>query len=180
MDGLEKAFIWAGAQDFDHGMAVFKKLVDKLQSCHDEMRTKEYFASQLDKLPEPSWLEKRYIQGVFKFLPQLLLFGAKQFVQKAEDEIPPLPRGRPAPDAWVKAQIVAEIGKKEMVGCSHKQAKFRTARKFNMSLSTVQRIWDDRGNPGEVDFRSVLRYLSDDGELLAQLDVRAKSESLLL
>jgi hypothetical protein len=62
-----------------------------------------------------------------------------------------------------------------MAGCTHKQAKVLDARHFSVSLSTVQRIWDDRGNPGEVDFRSVLRYLGDDGELPEQTDERRKA-----
>ena len=166
VDETERAFIWAGAEDFDEGIATFKKVVDKLQSCYDEIRSKEYFGRQLDAMPEPGRMQKRFLRGVFRFLPQVLLYGAKRLAENATDDIGALPSGRPGPDAYLKAQIVAEIGNKLIRGCSLQQAKQRTAMQFNLKLPTVQRIWDDRGNPDEVDFRSVLRFLSDEGKLL--------------
>jgi hypothetical protein len=166
IDELEKAFIWAGASDFESGITTLKKVIDKLQDCHDTLRTKEHLAQQLNTLPEPSWVQKRFIQGFFRYLPQVFRFGVKQLAQVTEDEIPGLPAGRPGPDALLKEQIVAEVSKRQMHGCNLKQAKERTARHFHTSFSTVQRIWDDRGNPGEVDFRSVLRYLNDGGNML--------------
>jgi hypothetical protein len=44
----------------------------------------------------------------------------------------------------------------------------RATKQFKLSKSTIQRIWDDRQNPGEVDFWSVLKYLKDDGKALEQ------------
>jgi hypothetical protein len=165
LDSLDKAFIWAGESDFDSGMKSFKKVVDRMQSAHDTMHSKEHFSRVLDDLPEPSWLERRFIQGVFRYLPQVLRYGVKQLTQTVEEDIPELPRGRPGLDAYTKSQIVAEISRKEWKGCTHKQAKLRTARQFNISLATVQRAWDDRANQSEVDFRSVIKYLSENGNL---------------
>jgi hypothetical protein len=159
IDGVEKAFIWAGASDFDSGMNQFKKVVDRMQNAHDTMRSRDHLALVLDEIPEPTWLQRRFIQGIFRYLPHLFRYGVKQIVENAEESLPELPRGRPGLDAYTKAQIVAEISKKELRGCTHKQAKMRTATQFNVSFATVQRAWDDRANRGEVDFRSVLMYL---------------------
>ena len=125
----------------------------------------EHFAKILDQLPEPTWLERRLLQGVFRYALQILLNGAKIFARDAEESISELPRGRPGLDAFTKAEIIAEVSRKELRGCTHKQAKMRTARQFNVSVSTVQRAWDDRGNRGEVDFRSVVKFLADEGKL---------------
>jgi hypothetical protein len=161
-------FIWAGASDFDSGLARFKQVIDKLQSCHDVLGSKTHFAQQLVSAPEPSWLEKRFIQGVFRYLPTLLRYGAKEMAQTAADELPPLLPGRHGPDAYQKAEIVAAIGHNILHGCNAKQGIMRATKQFKLSKSTIQRIWDDRQNPGEVDFWSVLKYLKDDGKALEQ------------
>jgi hypothetical protein len=163
LDSLDKAFIWAGESDFDSGMKSFKKIVDRLQNAHDTMRSRDHFALILDEIPEPSWLEMGCIRALFHYLPQVLRYGVKQIAETAEGSLPELPRGRPGLDTYTKSQIVAEISKKEWKGCTHKQAKVRTATQFNVSFSTVQRAWDDRANRSEVDFRSVLKYLAEDG-----------------
>jgi hypothetical protein len=156
IDGFEQAFIQAGASDFESGVATLKKVVDRIVSAHDTVQSREHFAKVLDQLPEPTWLERRFLQGIFRYALQILLYGAKIFARDAEENISELPRGRPGLDAF------AEVSRKELRGSTHKQAKMRTATQFNVSLSTVQRAWDDRGNRGEVDFRSVLKFLADE------------------
>jgi hypothetical protein len=47
-----------------------------------------------------------------------------------------------------------------MKGCSTEIGKRRAAAKFELSDSTVQRIWDDRGNIDDADFWSALNWAS--------------------
>jgi hypothetical protein len=167
LERLEQAFIWAGATDFDSGMAQFKKVVDRLQSAHNAMRSRDYLAARLDEMPEPSVLEKSLFLGIIQFLPNILRFGTKKLAETVEDEVPELKRGRPGLDAVTKAQIVAHIGKRHTAGYSLDQAKQSAVRQFEVSTATIQRVWDDRRNRGAVDFRSVLKYL---GESMQGLD----------
>jgi len=175
IEGVERSFQWAGATDYASGVASFKKFVEWMQRAHETLQSKEHFSRVLDDVPEPTWMEKRVFQGFFRYAPQILLYSAKSIARTAEESIPELPRGRPGADAYTKAQIVAEISKKELRGCTHKQAKIRTARQFSVSLATVQRAWDDRGNRDEVDFRSVLKFLSAEEDLPAGPSQKAEA-----
>lgn len=155
----EELMIDTGAPDYETAISravqVFQFFLDNLSL----IRTKEDLRNVLGRLPDPSALEKKLIWGVFQFLPQIFRYGAKQLAAKAERDLPPLPRGRPNIDLERKADIVAYVGKLHMQGCSLEISKKRTAARFTISESTVQRIWDDRGSIDPADFRSALNYL---------------------
>jgi hypothetical protein len=161
---MEHVFRKAGADDYDSGMAHFKEILDSFLECYEPMRSKENLITLLDALPEPSWLTMRFTMGVFQYAPQLLRHGLKQMAARAEEDLPEVPRGRPGLDAFTKAQIVAKVGKWHVAGYSLDQAKKRVALHFNVSESTVQRAWDDRRNREAVDFRSVVKFLTEDAE----------------
>jgi hypothetical protein len=161
---LERLFILAGATDYDSGMEQFGKLLQKLQEGYHPMRSKHEFASMLDELPEPSWLMMRFILGSFNYAHQLARYGLKHLANIGEEDLPEIPRGRPGLDAFSKAQIVAKIGRWHVAGYTLDQAKKRAALHFHVSESTVQRAWDDRANRGAVDFRSVVKFLTEDEE----------------
>ena len=88
--------------------------------------------------------------------------------------LPPIPRGRPGLDSFTKEEMVAHVGKRHTQGYTLEQAKKAAATKFEVSEATVQRAWDDRGNRGAVDFRSVLKFLEEEakggGDLLDSPD----------
>ena len=157
---IERVLVHAGAKDYDSGMATFEKLLNWLQEHYHPMKSKEDFAALLDSLPEPSWLQMRFLLGSFKYTPHVMRYSLKRLTEMAEDDFPEIPRGRPGLDAYMKAQIVAHVGKRYTEGYALEQAKWSAARKFGISVSTVQRAWDDRGNRDEVDFRSVLKFLA--------------------
>ena len=159
---LEKAVVFTGATDYDSAMAQFGKLLQGMQEHYHPMRSKSDLSALLDTMPEPSWLEMRFLLGTLQYLPQLLRYGVKRLGESIEDDddFPQIPRGRPGLDAFSKAQIVAHVGRRHTQGYTLDQAKESAARKFRVSESTVQRAWDDRGNRDAVDFRSVLKYLA--------------------
>ena len=161
---VERLLISAGVADYDSGMERFGKLLQKLQESYHPMRSKREFASMLDALPEPSWLTMRFILGSLNHAPQLARYALKHLSNMAEEDFPEIPRGRPGLDAFSKAQIVAKIGKWHVAGYTLDQAKKRAALHFRISESTVQRAWDDRANRGAVDFRSVVKFLTEGEE----------------
>jgi hypothetical protein len=159
---LERALIVAGAKDYDSGMAAFGKILGWVQEHYHPMRSKQDFGALLDSFPDPSRLQMRFLLGTLKYLPQLARFFLKRAAEITEQDLPPIPTGRPGLDAFTKAQIIARIGKSHMNGYTLDQAKMAAAVKSKVSRSTVQRAWDDRGNRGAVDFRSVLKFLAED------------------
>ena len=159
--GIERAYIVAGAKDYDSGMAQYGRLLERLLEYYHPMRSKKDLTVLLDAMPEPSSLKMRFILGAIQYMPQLLRYGAKRFAEMTED-FPEIPRGRPGIDAFLKAQIVAHVGKRHMTGYTLDRAKKSAALQFRLSESTIQRVWDDRGNPGVVDFRSVLKFLVEE------------------
>src|SRR4051794_39283342 len=94
IDGIERAFILAGAKNYDDAMATVGKLFDWIQRHYHPMRSREDAAALLDSFPEPSWLRMRFIMGSIQSAPQLLHFGIKRLSDMAEDELPALPVGR--------------------------------------------------------------------------------------
>lgn len=158
---IEQTFIQAGAKDYDSGMAQCERLLAWLQEHYRPMRSKQDLAALLNGMPEPNAFAMRLLLGGIRYAPQLIRYGLKELSSQAEDTLPEIPRGRPGLDVFSKAQIVAHIGKRHTAGYSLDQAKKSTVRRFNVSESTVQRAWDDRGNRDAVDFRSVLKFLAD-------------------
>lgn len=159
---LEEQMIAAGAKSYDDGMLVISKVIEFLKEHHDPMRTKEQFQETLDNSPDPSWMEMQFLLGTMKFFPQIMRFAIQKFATDADENLPPLPKGRPGPDLVTKLQIVASIGKKHIKGYTLEQAKRSVALEFGQSESTIQRTWDARRDFGEVDFRTVLRFLESD------------------
>jgi hypothetical protein len=161
---LEEQMVAAGSTSYDDGMRSVTKLIEFLKKYHDPMRTKEQLEELLDRMPDPSWVEMQLLIGTLKFFPQILRFGFEKNAKDADENLPKLPKGRPGLDLVTKQQIVASVSKKHMKGYSLEKAKKSVALQFGKSESTIQRAWDTRGSFAEVDFKSVLKFLEDDGK----------------
>ena len=158
---MEQCLMRAGAKNYDEGMEQVAKLLTFVQSHFHPMRTKEQLTALLDQMQEPTASDRLIIFGGFKILPGILRFGLKELSKKADEDLPGIPSGHPGLDLQTKAKIIAFVGKQEMTGYSRELAKKCAARHFGVSEATVQRAWDNRGSIGEIDFRSVLKYLAD-------------------
>ncbi len=161
IEETERCWKIAGAESYESGVLTFSKLLEYVQKNFDPMRTKEQFREFLDQLPEPSWLQRQFILGGYRYIPQVLRYGLMKLSQAAEETLPPIPRGRPGLDLQQKSEIIGFVGRQHTKGYSLEQAKNSAAKKFSVSEATVQRTWDDRGSRSEIDFRSVLKYLAD-------------------
>ena len=159
---IEQAYTVAGAKSYDQGMQQFGKMLELINSHYDPMRSKEQLRTLLDQMPEPSFLQKRLIFGVVKYLPQLLRFGIKQLSEHAELSLPLIPTGRPGLDLQTRFKIVEFVGDQHKRVTSLDRCMTNAAEKFSVSKATVQRAWDDRASIEDADFRSVLKYLRDD------------------
>jgi hypothetical protein len=156
----EKLIQDTGAPDHETAMQQLIQGFEKVLVVFSLVRTKQDLRNLLDKLPEPNLVEKKLILGFFQWAPQIVQYGVKQFAAKLERELSALPRGRPGTDLQQKAEVVTYVGTLIMKGCSTEVGKRRAAAKFGLSDSTVQRIWDDRGNIEDADFRSTLTWIT--------------------
>jgi hypothetical protein len=159
---IEEQMIAVGSKSFDDGMRTISKLLEVLKKNIDQMRTKEQLEQMLDSLPDPSRTDFYLVLGTFKFFPHLIRFGLRSLSEKLDEDLPRIPRGRPGLDLVTKQRIIAHIGKRHMSGYTLEQAKKSTAIQFKLSESTIQRAWDGRNDIGDVDFRSVVRFLEED------------------
>jgi hypothetical protein len=159
---IEKQFIWAGAKSYGEGMDQARKLITKLHEGMEQIQTKEQLSAVLDGLPDPSKTEAMLIRGSLRWLPQLLQYGIKSFAAVASESLPALPRGRPSLEFQKKERIIAYIGQQFTRGRALETVKKEAAKRFVVSEATVQRIWDERANIDDVDFRSVLNFWRDE------------------
>jgi hypothetical protein len=155
---------WAGAMDFEDGMQQLKRLLVAFLQGTERVQTKEEFRKLLSEMPEPSFAEQKLFLGSMQFLPHLLRYGIKKLSDAMEKELPSPPTGRPRIEFQTRAEIVAFIGDLHTRGTSLEVAKKRAAQHFGYGPATVERMWIERGQISEVDFRSALKWFSDASE----------------
>ncbi len=159
---FEDQMVALGAKDFDDGLRRIARFLEFFTSNVNQIRTREQLQRVLDDMPDLSRMNFLLVLGTLTFLPQLLRFSIQKLAQKIDEDLPPIPPGRPGLDVVTKQQIIAHIGRRHMSGYSLEQAKKSAAIQFEQSESTIQRAWDGRGDIGDVDFRSVVKFLEED------------------
>jgi hypothetical protein len=122
----------------------------------------DFILALLDKMPEPTLKEQILIFGCFKFLPQLFRYAIKSAATFADEQLPPIPRGRPGLATYTKMTIVECVSNHYKRDASLERSKKLAAERFGVSVAMVQRTWDDRTNIEEADFRSVLKLIHDE------------------
>jgi hypothetical protein len=157
----EQVFMLAGAESYDQAMQQFGKMLEFLNSHYDPMRTKEQLRTLLDQMPEPSFMQRRLLFGVLKYLPQIMRFGLKRLAETAEFTLPEIPTGRPGLELQIRTEIVEFVGNQHKRVPSLDRCMKSAAQKFGVSKGTVQRAWDDRASLDDADFRSALKFLRD-------------------
>lgn len=152
---------WAGASDFEEAAQLFKRLCVAFLTKLEPMQTREDFKNLLDGLPDLTFKDELMMKGLFRTFPQVLRYGLKQLANKAEKELPAPPTGRPPINYDTRAEIVTFIGQLNMRGTALEVCKKRAAQRFCCGVATVERIWIERGQIEEVDFRSALKWWSE-------------------
>lgn len=159
LDELAKKF---GDEDFPTGAAHVSDVLQKLAREMQLMSTRERLVALFDELPEPSKTDELFMLASLHFLPAMLRVWFKEFAATAGKELPSPPGGRPSVDPNIRAKVIAYI--LELFGkqVSLEIGKKRAALRFDLSESTVQRIWDDRGGLPEPDFKSAMRWIAEE------------------
>ena len=104
-------------------------------------------------MPEPSSEEEAELVACFEILPMLLRMNVQAFAEELSKTMPHAPGGRPpalSPEA--QKEICTFIGQLHAEGVELREAKKRAARKWNVSVQTVQRTWSTRAAGGKRRF----------------------------
>lgn len=159
LDELTRDF---GGNDFVTGAAGAALLFEKLAAAMEPMTSTEKLNAFLDAMPQPSKAQELYLFAFLRFLPSMFRVWITKLGKISSDTLPPQPGGRPATDQKTRVEVVAFIlqliGKKVDVEIAKKRAALR----FGISEGTVQRIWDDRDKLPDPDFKSTLKWISDE------------------
>jgi hypothetical protein len=158
---LEESIILAGAEDYDKGMQQFARMLEFVNRNFDPIRSKEQLRAVLDEIPDVSFLQARLFLGTAKYIPQIIRFSLKHLATASEDDLPPVPTGRPGLKLQEKTRIVDFVGNQHKSITSLDRCIKKAAERFRVSEATVQRAWDDRASLDPADFRSVLKFLED-------------------
>lgn len=144
ISGMEKAFKAVGATNMEDGCEKAAKVFEVLATMIRRFGNRE----ELEKLlaaDQVSPEEQRIAVAAAEQLPVLMNVALQALSEMVAKDLPVPPKGRPKSLTIAKERQVCEyIGKLFSSGTPLKIAKQRTARKFGVSCTTVERIWADR------------------------------------
>lgn len=162
---VEKSFCAAGAKDYESGIEQARKLIALAYDGVESMKTPNDLRALLDSCPSLSRREQMICFFVAWNLPGLCRIALKLAAKRVAHDLPAINTGRPP--ALSTGQILEAlnyVSKLNRSGCPLEVAQWRTARKFDCSLRTIQRLWKDRAefssdsaNP-EVSVEEVIEY----------------------
>jgi hypothetical protein len=119
----------------------WKPYVLTAQQVWQNANTREEAIQFLLNLPDPKPEEFEKVVAFLKALPYVL----RGLLQEAAKGLPPSPGGRPhglTPDQ--SREVCRQIGQLYGEGVDLAEAKLRMARRYGVSLSTIQRAWKKR------------------------------------
>src|SRR4051812_29773783 len=90
IERLDEVARWAGASDFDSGMADATRFFAALLEGIQRMKTKDDLRKLLDELPDLSMAEEQLLLASARFAPQLLSAAAKYLAKQLGADAPPL------------------------------------------------------------------------------------------
>lgn len=144
ISGVEKAFKAVGATSIEDGCEKAAKIFEALAILIRRFGNRE----ELEKFlaaDQVSPDEQRIAVAAAEQLPALMNVALQLLSEMIAKDLPIPPKGRPKSLTVTKERQVCEhIGKLFSSGTPLKIAKGRTARKFGVSRTTVERIWADR------------------------------------
>jgi hypothetical protein len=139
---LNEAFRPLGYDRFDEGIAKVAGLFKQIAEATSVMQNRDALRDWLRKIPDPeapAELEQ-FIQ-----LLSGLVYTIRQVAPEVVKSMPHAPGGHPpATTLEERRKICAEIDRMYTDGLRCLVAQKRIAKRYNVSLRTVQRIWKER------------------------------------
>jgi hypothetical protein len=144
IDAIEQALISVGAKGFEDAEATMQQIADFFSYRVKPLMNRERLNELLEKA-EISSTDEQMLMAISESLPSLIAVGLTMLSSHATKSFPLPNTGRPKSLTSQKRRAVCEnIAKLHAEGTNLITAKQRTAQKFNVSLSTVERIWAER------------------------------------
>lgn len=159
IDAIEQALISVGAKGFEDAEAKMQQVADFFSHRIRPLMNRERLNELLEKA-EISSTDEQMLTAITESLPSLVVFGLTMLSSQATKSFPLPNTGRPKSLTSEKRRAVCEnIAKLHGEGINLKTAKQRTAQKFDVSPSTVERAWAERKKGHKPSFNEVIDFL---------------------
>lgn len=145
IQSLLATFAAVGAKDFEAAMQKLEGTTRAFLHGLQQLQTVDQLREVLDRM-EVTEEQEKIMLGLFMAGPQLIAMLIGQAGQSAKPTLPKPVAGRPSTDYFKRREIVDFICAKMKDGYNLKQAKIRAGTRFQISLTTIQRVWSKRGN----------------------------------
>ena len=130
-----------GYPSFCEGIDVFFRYVEEQAAFLKPVRTREGFREILLEEPEPSRADLLMLLATMRGLPFLF----RKMLPKLAKELPPDPGGHPRSlTPQESLDVCVEVGVLLGQGVALTDAQTRVAQRKDVSVRTIQRVWQNR------------------------------------
>jgi hypothetical protein len=159
IDAIEQALKLAGAQGFDDAEQTIQQIADFFSDRVKPLMNRERLDALLQQVEVPAEKEQMLI-AVAESLPSLIGVAINVLSSEAAKSFPISNTGRPKLLTSDERKAVCEhVAKLHGQGTNLKIAKERTAQKFDVSISTVERAWAERKKGHKPSLNEVIEFL---------------------
>jgi hypothetical protein len=162
---IEHTFKSIGAESLDDAGATIQKLSDFLSLKVKPLMSREHLDALLTQADIKAEDEEMLV-ALFENLPSVIGMLLNMISSEAAKTFPLANIGRPKSLSSEKRRSVcANIAQLHGQGTNLKVAKTRTAQKFGISMSTVERIWAERKKGHKPSVTELIDFLKKPQEL---------------
>lgn len=159
IDAIEQALKLAGAKGFEDAEETMQQIADLLTQRVKPLMNRERLEALLEQVELPPKDEQMFMAMAESF-PSLIVVALNMLSSEAAKTFPVANAGRPQSLTSTKRIEVCEhILKLYGQGTKLMVAKQRTAQKFGVSLSTVERTWAERKNGHKPSLNEMIDFL---------------------
>ena len=159
IDAIEQALKLAGAKGFEDAEETMQQIADFFAHRVKPIMNRQRLDALLQQA-EPSPESEQMLMTMVENLPSLAVVFLSMVSSEASKSFPIANSGRPKSLTSDNRRAVCEyIGKLHSQGTKLKIAKERTAQKFSVSLSTVERTWAERKKGHKPSLSELIDFL---------------------
>ncbi|MFL6387430.1 MAG: hypothetical protein ACJ71U_08080 [Terriglobales bacterium] len=157
--GLERLLKQGGIQTLDDAGATVQRIADILNDVIKPLCNRERLLEELSKI-DASAEDEVLIRGMAENFPAIAIALFGEALPLMRKEFPIVNAGRPKSLTSERAKAVCQyIGHLHAQGLDIKTAKQRTAQKFDVSASTIDRTWAERKKGHKLSAKEIVDKL---------------------
>jgi hypothetical protein len=159
IDGLDRLLKQGGIQTLDDAGAAVQRIADLLNQVIKPLCNREHLREELSKI-DASAEDEVLIRATAENFPAIAIALLGEALPLMRKEFPVVNAGRPKSLTSEQAKAVCEyIGHLHAQGLDIKASKERTAQKFDVSASTIDRTWAKRKNGHKLSVKEIVDKL---------------------